>query len=90
MNNHLPECPFAQWPEESCYQQDAGVSICAVIRTCERRARLAERMEYGDAFLRGVQAARDAVASAPWDAENWIAHAQRAADLAAIDSLKEE
>ena len=36
----------------------------------------------------GIKAARDAVANAPWDAENWIAHAQRAADLAAIDVLR--
>lgn len=86
MNNHLPECPFAQWPEESCYQQDAGVSICAVIRTCERRARLAERMEYGDAFLRGVQAARDAADIA------LLGTLQSTRDrvLAAIDALKEE
>lgn len=42
---HDPLCPFAEWPEESCYQRDAGVSICALIarvRADERAKRASE------------------------------------------------
>ena len=28
---HDPLCPFASWPDERCYQPDAGVSICSII-----------------------------------------------------------
>lgn len=28
---HDPLCPFAPWPDERCYQPDAGVSICSII-----------------------------------------------------------
>lgn len=28
---HDPMCPFAPWPDERCYQPDAGVSICSII-----------------------------------------------------------
>lgn len=28
---HDPLCPFAPWPDEHCYQPDAGVSICSII-----------------------------------------------------------
>jgi hypothetical protein len=28
---HDPLCPFAPWPDEHCYQPDAGVSVCSII-----------------------------------------------------------
>lgn len=30
---HDPLCPFAPWPDEDCYQRDAGVRICDLIHS---------------------------------------------------------
>jgi hypothetical protein len=29
---HDPLCPFHNYPEEDCYQSDAGIRICQLIR----------------------------------------------------------
>ena len=58
--NHDPLCPFAEWPDESCYQPDAGVTICSVIRATRKdEATRAHRMS--EAYRRGLRDAVDAV-----------------------------
>lgn len=39
---HDPLCPFAEWPDEHCYQKDAGMSMCSLI--AKVRADVAQRV----------------------------------------------
>lgn len=43
MREHHSLCPFAEWPEEDCFQRDAGVSICHVLQQAEKA--VIERLE---------------------------------------------
>lgn len=36
---HDPLCPFAKWPDEDCFQPDAGVRLCQLIRQVRRNER---------------------------------------------------
>lgn len=51
MVTHDPMCPFAEWPEESCYQRDAGVSICALIaKACADEREKIEKKVYAKCY----------------------------------------
>jgi hypothetical protein len=95
---HDPMCPFAPWPDERCYQPDAGVSICSIIakvREDERDKDLDYRYIAAQAEAQGQ---RDMLAkcitlieeSVPWSTENWIAVDERAAILTALRALQEK
>lgn len=62
---HDPLCPFAEWPEESCYQPDAGVSVCVLIarvredEAAKRRADLIWQDGYDIALRDAIIAANN-------------------------------
>lgn len=95
---HLPECSVRTYTTDDgmVYEVAGDLCICDRLRACEQRIEanniiidtINQNNAYDKGYAAGVSAARDAVAAAPWDTENWIAHAQRAADLAAIDALR--
>lgn len=52
---HDPMCPFAEWPDESCYQQDAGVSICSLLARVREDERMIRQEEKRISFLEGQE-----------------------------------
>lgn len=90
---HDPMCPFAQWPDEDCYQRDAGVNICALI------AQVREDERVKSTPVRWVQQAvvaakearnaalRDAVEAVKVLPSAWTDAAYREKALAAIEAL---
>jgi hypothetical protein len=71
--SHDALCPFHARPDEDCYQQDAGVTLCELIAKvqCDERAKrhkFWQPDEYGRAYAQGAEAMRAAciAAVAPW------------------------
>lgn len=95
MADHLPECFTI-----SADPVPAVVCICPALRACEARVREDERSnnftpdDHADAmteaYQRGVQAARDAVAALPKGGMGLKAHALWRDALAAIDALRSD
>ena len=99
MTEHLPECPC------QCAYDCGGPCICDALRACEERVREDERSNnftlddhsngMTEAYRRGLDAVRGAVASCTWDKGvssdfDATVSAVLAETLNAIDALREE
>lgn len=82
MTEHLPECPKGGCP--ACHEQ--GQRDCALthaIRGLKDMNRIAAR-GYDDGQRDAIAAAVQRIEALPWTSETWLAHAERAAIIAAI------
>lgn len=92
MTDHLPECPVLDSLPFIDEGWDEGPCICDRLRACEQRV-FQEQIEGRQhdmvmAYLRGLDAAREAVAAV--GVRKDTSHDMRVQALAAIDALREE
>lgn len=97
MSDHLPECPATEVSMSGHntpppdYELTYTVCICGLLHACEKRGREDERKRsvllIADAYGKGLDAAREAVATTPVMTGGY---ATKQADLAAIDALRGE
>ena len=86
MTEHLPEC----WAKHE--SDPPAWCICDELRACEQRVRESEACLADRNYMRGLDAAREAVVALCWrkQYEGFVSTVDPQRVLAAIDALREE
>jgi hypothetical protein len=75
--SHDALCPFHARPDEDCYQQDAGVTLCDLIAQVQyderaKREKFWQPDEWGRAYAQGAEAMRAACIAALSDLPGFV------------------